>query len=121
MTDGVRLDRWLCAARFFKSRTLASKACDGGKVDVNGNRSKSHKAVREGDVVEFYTGRWKRIVKVLKLSEKRGPARIAQTLYEDMSPPEPEKEDVVFLPLRDKGAGRPTKRERRKLRELKKR
>jgi ribosome-associated heat shock protein Hsp15 len=119
--DEVRVDRWLWAARFYKSRTLAAKACIGGKVDINGNGAKSHKSVRPGDLIEFTVGDWERKVKVLQLAEKRGPAAVARLLYEDLSPPPPSKTDFLFSPTpsRPKGAGRPTKREGRKLRKLK--
>lgn len=116
--ETVRVDRWLWAARFFKSRSLATKACDSGKVDVNGQRSKPHKLVKTGDIVEFAVGEWRRKVKVLQLSEKRGPASIARLLYEDQSSPPPVREKVFSPPLRPKGAGRPTKQERRRLRKL---
>ncbi len=115
--EEVRIDRWLWAARFYKSRTLAAKACTGGKVDINGKGAKPHKTVRPGDMVEFVTGDWERKVKVLKLSESRGPATAARLLYEDLSPPPPTKEDFLFgsTPSRPRGSGRPTKRERRKI------
>ena len=115
----VRIDKWLWAARFFKSRSLAQKACNGGKVDINGVASRPHKPVRVGDIVEFTVGEWRRKVKVLRLSERRGPASVARELYEDMSPPPPRKERAIAPPpFREKGAGRPTKKERRQLRRL---
>jgi ribosome-associated heat shock protein Hsp15 len=119
--EEVRIDRWLWAARFFKSRTLAAKACIGGKVDINGKGAKSHKSVKPGDLIEFMVGDWERKVKVLMLAERRGPAAAARLLYEDLSPPPPSKTDFLFSPTpsRPKGAGRPTKREGRKLRKLK--
>ncbi len=118
--DSVRIDRWLWAARFFKSRTLASKACDGGKVEVNGFRSKPHKLVKTADIVEFTVGEWRRKVKILQLSERRGPASVARLLYEDLSPPLPSKEkDLFFTPHRPRGSGRPTKQQRKQLKKLK--
>jgi ribosome-associated heat shock protein Hsp15 len=118
--DAVRMDRWLWAARFFKSRTLASKACDGGKVEVNGFRSKPHKLVKIGDIVEFSMGDWRRKAKVIQLSERRGPASVARLLYEDLSPPPPTKEKgLFFTPQRPKGSGRPTKQQRKQLKKLK--
>jgi ribosome-associated heat shock protein Hsp15 len=115
----VRIDRWLWAARFYKSRTLATKACDGGKVDINGTGAKPHKSVKSGDMVEFSIGEWRRKVKVLRLVEKRGPAAAAKLLYEDLSPPPPQH-DWLYAPppLRPRGSGRPTKRERRQLKKL---
>ena len=118
--DTVRIDRWLWASRFYKSRTLAAKACDGGKVDVNGSRSKPHKLVKIDDVIEFSIGEWRRKVKVLRLSDRRGPASVARLLYDDMSPPPPPKEELtLFTPIRPRGSGRPTKQQRRQLRKLK--
>jgi ribosome-associated heat shock protein Hsp15 len=118
--DEVRIDRWLWATRLFKSRTLAAKACIGGRVDVNGVSAKPHKPVRQGDMIDFKIGDWERKVKVLQLSDKRGPAPAARLLYEDLSPPPPSKEDYLFgsTPSRSRGSGRPTKRERRKLDKL---
>jgi ribosome-associated heat shock protein Hsp15 len=118
--DVVRMDRWLWAARFFKSRTLASKACDGGKVEVNGFRSKPHKLVKTGDTVEFTIGEWRRKAKILELSERRGPAAVAHLLYEDLSPPPPTREkNLFFTPCRPKGSGRPDKQQRKQLKKLK--
>jgi ribosome-associated heat shock protein Hsp15 len=117
----IRVDRWLWAARFYKSRTLATRACDGGKVDVNGSRAKAHKSIRAGDIVEFTVGDWRRKVKILGLSDKRGPASTAQLLYDDLSPPPPSKDAWLHSPPvgRPKGTGRPTKRERRQIRKWK--
>jgi len=117
----VRIDRWLWAARFYKSRTLATRACDGGKVDLNGHGVKAHKPVRPGDMIEFSTGDWRRKVKVLLLAEKRKPASGARLLYEDLSPPPPARDAWLFssTPRREKGMGRPTKRDRRDIEKLK--
>jgi len=118
--EAVRIDRWLWAARFYKSRTLAARACEGGKVDVNGRRARAHKTVVPGDIVSFRAGDWRRKVKVLRISERRGPSSAARLLYEDMSPPPPRKNDWLIAPppSRPKGSGRPTKQERRRLRRL---
>ncbi|MBI5628588.1 MAG: RNA-binding S4 domain-containing protein [Candidatus Rokubacteria bacterium] len=112
--DGVRLDRWLWAARMFKSRSLAADACGGGKVDVNGQAAKPHKAVRAGDLVDITTPHGKRQLRVRATSEKRGPAPVARELYEDLTPPPPPpRERPQPVGLRPAGGGRPTKRERR--------
>ncbi len=112
----VRLDKWLWAARFFRSRTLAAGACDGGKVDVNERAAKPSRPLRPGDMVRVTLPRGKRIVRVVALSERRGPGSEAALLYEDLTPPPPPKEERVLPPvLRPRGAGRPTKRERRLL------
>ena len=124
--EGLRLDKWLWHARFFKSRSLATKVCDAGKVRVDGSRvSKPHHLVRPGAVLTFPQGRHIRVVKVLALSTRRGPASEAQTLYEDLKPPEPANRLPRGADLRptqiarEAGAGRPTKKERRALAKLK--
>ena len=115
----VRLDRWLWAARVFKTRSVAADACDGGKVDVNEQSAKPAKALRPGDVVRVTLpqGR-RRILKVAALDDRRGSATVARALYEDLTPPEPPRPRWAAPPLRTPGAGRPTKRERRALNRL---
>ena len=107
----TRLDRWLLAARAFKSRSLPSQACDGGKVSVNGASAKPHKAIRPGDLIELTTPAGTRRWRVLDLAERRGPAAVARTLYEDLTPPEPPRDPAQ--PRFERGGGRPTKRDRR--------
>ncbi len=77
----VRLDKWLWAARFFKTRALATEAIEGGKVHVNDQRVKPARAVRVGDVLEVRRGFETMVVIVQALAEQRGPAKVAQTLY----------------------------------------
>ena len=79
----VRLDKWLWAARFYKTRALAVEAIDGGKVDVNGQGAKRAKAVRVGDRIQFRQPPYEWDVAVRGLSERRGPASVAVTLYEE--------------------------------------
>ena len=79
----LRIDKWLCAARFFKTRTLAANACNGGKVHVNTQRVKSARAIQIGDELEITRNQFQIIVNVKALSEKRGPAKDAQLLYEE--------------------------------------
>jgi ribosome-associated heat shock protein Hsp15 len=114
--DSVRLDKWLWAARVFKTRGVAADACDGGKVDVNDQAAKPAKALRPGDVVRVSLpqGR-RRILKVAALGERRGSATVARALFEDLTPPEPPRSRLAAPPRREPGAGRPTKRERRLL------
>ena len=117
--DAVRIDRWLWAARLFKSRTLSTATCHGGKVDLNGQAANPGKLVRPGDMVEVTLPNGRRILKVLALGERRGSAAVARTLYEDLTPPPParaERTPSVFH--RPPGLGRPTKRERRQLARL---
>jgi len=112
--DSVRIDKWLWAARVFKTRGLAAQACDGGKVDVNTQAAKPAKALRPGDVVQVTLpqGR-RRILKVTTLDDRRGPPAVARSLFEDLTPPEPRQPRWAPPPRREAGAGRPTKRERR--------
>jgi len=110
----MRLDKWLWAARFFKSRTLATAACDGGKVDLNEQSAKPSRIVRPGDLLRITLPRGKRIVRVAVLSDHRGPGAQAALLYEDLTPPPPPREARLLPPvIRPRGLGRPTKRERR--------
>jgi ribosome-associated heat shock protein Hsp15 len=112
----VRIDKWLWAARFFKSRTLAAAACHGGKVDVNGDAAKPSRTVRPGDLLHVTLLRTRRIVRVTALAERRGAASAAAALYEDLTPPPPPREARPAPPAyRPPGAGRPTKRERRRI------
>lgn len=115
----LRADKWLYQARFFKSRSLAAKVCDGG-LRISGNKvDKAHAKVRVGDVLTFPQGRHIRVVRVLALGTRRGPAPEARLLYEDLSPPETQtplpKAAKPAVPERDRGSGRPSKRERRQL------
>ena len=125
MTEpALRLDKWLWYARFFKSRSLASKLCEAGKVRVDGTPvAKSHHQLRPGAVLTFPQGRHIRVVKVLALGSRRGPAPEAQALYEDLKPPEsanklPGEARLRAAALREPGAGRPTKKDRRALAKL---
>lgn len=91
--DGLRLDKWLWHARFYKSRTLAAIACSSGRIRINGDPvAKSHRQLRPGDVLTFPHGPHIRIVRVLALGSRRGPAAEARLLYQDLAPlgaPEP--------------------------------
>ena len=120
MSETLRIDKWLWQARFFKSRTLAAKFVDTGALRLNGNRiSKAHHALRPDEVLTFPLGDHVRIIKVLQLGTRRGPATEARTLYEDLDPPQPKPRDDSPTPapaaVREKGSGRPTKRDRRKI------
>ena len=122
-SNGQRLDKWLWRARFFKTRTLAAKLCNGGHVRSGGNAiTKAHHQVRIGDVLTFAQGRYIRVVKVLALGTRRGPASEARTLYEDLNPPETSQAmPATSGGRRPAGAGRPTKRERRLIDQLRSR
>jgi ribosome-associated heat shock protein Hsp15 len=121
--DGVRLDRWLWAARFAKTRSAATEAVLGGRVHVNGVRVKPAREVRTGDRIEVSIGEVRRTVVVLAVAEKRGPASVAATLYEET----PESvalreqrsaERRLAQPLGADLGVRPTKRDRRRLEAL---
>ena len=110
----MRIDNWLWHARFFKTRSLASKQVSGGHVRVNGNRvSKPAQAVAPEDVLTFVQGDAVRVVRILAPGTRRGPAPEAQTLYDDLTEPKPQ--DSVPPAPKYEGKGRPTKRDRRKL------
>ena len=112
----IRLDKWLWFARFFKSRSLATKFLDAGKARIRGSVAKAHARIRTGDVVTFTLGGAVRILQVRMIGTRRGPAAEARTLYEDLSPPRAEKATPSPPSFaRDPGAGRPTKTERRAL------
>jgi ribosome-associated heat shock protein Hsp15 len=112
----LRIDKWLWAARFFKSRRLAAAACNGGKVDVNGDAAKPSKVVRPGDLLQVTLPRGCRIVRVTGLTARRGSGSEAALLYEDLTPPPPPREERLPPPMyRPPGSGRPTKRARRRI------
>ena len=117
--DSIRVDKWLWAARVFKTRSQASVACDGGKVDVNDEAAKPARRVRAGDriAVTLPRGR-RRILKVAGVGDRRGSAEVAKLLFEDLTPPEPPRARQARPPWRIPGTGRPTKRERRDIERL---
>ncbi|MEM9779222.1 MAG: RNA-binding S4 domain-containing protein [Pseudomonadota bacterium] len=118
MSDGasLRLDKWLWQARFFKTRSLAAKVVQSGAVRINGTRaSKPAAAVRPGDVLTFAQAKQIRVVEIAALGTRRGPAPEAQTLYVDQSPPQVPKPMTGAAP---DSAGRPTKKDRRALNDL---
>jgi ribosome-associated heat shock protein Hsp15 len=116
----MRLDKWLWAARFFKTRTLAQQAVAGGRVQLNGDRTKPAHEVRVADMVEVRVGDWRWEIKVKALSDRRGPAEEARKLYDETEASRAERERRSDL--RRWGAepaatlkGRPTKRDRRRI------
>jgi len=120
-SDRLRLDKWLWAARFFKTRSLASEAIAGGKVEVNGERAKPAKALKEGDEVRLRLGPYEHILIVRELSGRRGPASVAQTLYEETPASRDERARLAAQLKMAPAAfvyeekGRPTKKDRRDL------
>ena len=113
VTPRIRVDKWLWHARFFKSRTLAAKLAGSGKLRVNREIvRKPGTTVKPGDVLTFAKGHDIRVIEIVALGERRGPASEAQTLYKDLSPPQPKTNTPPAID-RPRGAGRPTKEQRR--------
>ena len=114
MTDAAaRVDAWLWAIRVYKTRTLATAACRAGHVRVNGERAKAAQTVRVGDEVRVRIAGFDRQLVVRRTITKRVGAAVVAESVEDRTPPPPPRELTAFVPVRDRGAGRPTKRERR--------
>ncbi|MBA3257881.1 MAG: RNA-binding protein [Gemmatimonadales bacterium] len=122
--DRIRLDKWLWAARFYKTRTLAAEAIAGGKVQVNGDRAKRARPLQVGDEVRVRQGPYEHLIVVRALSERRGPASEAATLYEE-TPASREAREKLALQLKSVHSafvpdrGRPTKKDRREINRLK--
>ena len=114
----MRIDKWLWAARFFKTRSLATDAVEGGKIKLNGERPKPAKAVKIGDQLEVRSGPFTFAISVLALSDKRGPATVAATLYVESAQSQAARK-ILADQLRADAAttpflrGRPTKKARR--------
>lgn len=119
--DHVRLDKWLWAARFFKTRSLATEAVTGGKVEVNGERAKPAKAIKPGDEVRVRLGPYEHTLIVRALADRRGPASVAQALYAETEASRQARERLAEqMRLAPSGfvyeeKGRPTKKDRREL------
>jgi len=125
-TEKVRVDKWLWSVRIFKSRTIATDACKSGKVKMGGEPLKASHAIQAGDVLEVRKNGFNFRYKALELIQKRVGAPIAQKCYEDLTPEdELNKYKEWFVgkaaaEKRERGAGRPTKRERREIEQFKK-
>ena len=120
MSDSIRIDKWLWAARFFKTRTLAGNAVEGGKVRANGERVKPARSVKIGDLLDIDNGATAWQIHVLSLSEVRGSATAAQALYAETESSMARRQLVAEQNrlFREPGAalkGRPTKRDRRRI------
>lgn len=119
----IRIDKYLWAIRIFKTRSLATEACKAGKVKLNGQNVKPSAIVKPGDLYQVQKGIERKQIKVVALLERRVDARTAAGYYEDLTPEaDTYKFKTVFhAPLlkRDRGAGRPTKKDRREIDELK--
>src|SRR5690554_679231 len=111
----VRVDSWTWAVRLYKTRSQATTGCRAGHVRVNGERAKASQPVRVGDEVRVRSAGFDRILVVRRLLTKRVGAPDAATAYTDLTPPPLPRSEVPIAPIRDRGAGRPTKRERREI------
>ncbi|MFF8372526.1 RNA-binding S4 domain-containing protein [Streptomyces lydicus] len=114
----TRIDSWIWSARLTKTRSLAAAACRAGHVRVNGERVKPAHAVRNGDEVRLRHAGRERIVVVSRLVRKRVGAAVAAECFVDNSPPVPPREEQPLIAHRDRGTGRPTKRDRREIDQL---
>ena len=124
MNSEVRIDKWLWAARLYKTRALATEACRGGHVRIGGSHVKPSREVRPGDIVAVRLADITRTVKVLNPVEKRVGPKMVPEIAEDLTPAEEYlrqlevRRDATAAPRRARGAGRPTKKERRQLQNL---
>ena len=122
-TQGIRIDKWLWAARLFKTRAIATDAIKGGKVKMDDAPVKPSKEVKEGDIIQVQIEQLHKVVQVKSLVKNRVPAKMVPEVYADLTPPE-EYERIEFMHAyksewRDRGAGRPTKKERRMIEKMK--
>ena len=120
MAEKVRLDKWLQIARCFKTRSQATKACASSRVRVNDQVAKAHRLLAIDDRVEVEYGEWSRILVVKELHDKPLPKKEVPRLFEDLSPPKPTLDPLERLMrrapvVRERGLGRPSKKERREL------
>ena len=114
----IRIDKWLWSVRIFKTRSLASEACTAGKIKIDGENMKAAYLLKIGQTVHVNKQGDKSIFKVVKLIEKRVSAPLAAECYEDLTPPEEKNKlhfPATFYEVRDRGIGRPTKKDRREI------
>jgi len=122
-TKKIRVDKWLWAARFFKTRAVASKAVDGGKVHVNGQRVKSSRPIQVGDRLDITRGHIQSVIDITELSDKRGPAKIAQNLYQETADSISQRElnsqqRKLLNASMPRSQGKPDKHQRREIRKV---
>lgn len=117
-TGTVRIDSWIWSVRLTKTRSMAASACRAGHVRINGERVKAAHPVRAGDQVRLRQAGRERVVVVSRVVRKRVGAPVAVECYVDNSPPPPPREAVAPAGRRDRGTGRPTKRDRREMERL---
>ncbi len=121
--ESIRIDKWLWVVRLFKTRSLAGEACRGGKVKMNMNAVKPSKEIKVGDIIEVQVGPMSKTVKVKQIQANRVSAKLVEGLMEDLTPPE-EYERIQMMrefnmEKRQRGSGRPTKKDRREIDALK--
>jgi len=116
--SSARVDSWIWAVRVLKTRSAATAASKAGHVRVNDERAKAAQPVRIGDEVRVRTGEGERILIVRRLIVKRVSATVAAECFDDLTPPPPPREERVLTAVRDRGAGRPTKKDRREIDKL---
>ena len=121
--SSVRIDKWLWAARLFKTRAIATDAIKGGKVKMDDTPVKPSREVKEGDVIQVQIEQLHKVVQVKSVIKNRVPAKMVPEVYTDLTPKE-EYERIEFMHAfksewRDRGAGRPTKKERRMIEKMK--
>mgnify|MGYP001189959832 CR=1 FL=1 len=120
--EKIRIDKWLWAVRLFKTRSLAADACAAGKIKMDGESLKASYMLKAGQTIQVQKEGIRMIIKVVKLIDKRVGAPLAVQCYEDLTPPE-EKDKLkfpsVFYEVRDRGIGRPTKKDRRAIEKFK--
>jgi ribosome-associated heat shock protein Hsp15 len=119
----VRLDKWLWAIRAYKTRSLATEACKGGRIKISGVAAKASRDLKIGDIIEFKAGSLNKKIKVTQLLKNRVNAKLAVQNYEDLTPAEEyerlELINQMNVGKRDRGTGRPSKRDRRDIEKLK--
>ncbi len=117
-TGSVRIDLWTWSVRLYATRSAAATACRGGHVKINGANAKPAHPVKIGDTIRAFTPGGERVVIVTGLISKRVSAALAVQNYEDRSPPPVPREERPAVGVRDRGTGRPTKRDRRRVEKL---
>jgi ribosome-associated heat shock protein Hsp15 len=116
----MRIDKWLWAARFFKTRSAAQQAVEGGRVKLNGERPKPARELKAGDTLSIHIGAYEWLITVARLTDRRGPASVARTLYEEDAASHARRQEQVanrrfMIEPAAERHGRPTKKERRQL------
>jgi len=116
----MRIDKWLWAARFFKTRSAAQQAIEGGKVKLNGERTKPARELKTGDALAIHVGAYEWLITVTRLTDRRSPASVARTLYQEDPASHARRQEqvanrrLIIEPAAERH-GRPTKKERRQL------